>query len=50
MASAGYTVVTVALDSASASNGGSPVTGYNVYWGTSPGGDGVSLVEHRDWH
>ena len=30
-----------------ATNGGSPITGYNVYRGTSPGGDGRP-GNHRD--
>jgi fibronectin type 3 domain-containing protein len=42
-ASAGNAAVTVSW-SAPASNGGSPVTGYNVYRGTSPGGEGGTPV------
>ena len=42
-ASAGNAAVTVSW-SAPATNGGSPVTGYNVYRGTSPGGEGGTPV------
>jgi fibronectin type 3 domain-containing protein len=40
-ASAGNAAVTVSW-SAPATNGGSPVTGYNVYRGTSPGGESAT--------
>ena len=42
-ASAGNAAVTVSW-SAPATNGGSPVTGYNVYRGTSPGGESATPV------